>query len=91
MERKKLYIIIAVSLVVVVLMGFYLYFQVRKRQPEKAFNVGKTLEELLRTDLTAPATGSSGVAKEILNNLSAVGKKIPVVSEDIIKSLTAPK
>lgn len=91
MDKRKLYIIIGVSLVCVVLIGFYLFFQIKKNQPEKVLQVGKTLEELLRTDLTAPATGSASVAKEVLENLSAVGKKIPTVSEDIIKSLTAPK
>jgi hypothetical protein len=91
MERRKLYIIIAVSLIFVILIGFYLYFQSRKKQSEKSLNIGKTLEELLRTDLTAPTTSYTGVAKEIINNLSATGKKIPTISEDIIKSLTAPK
>lgn len=86
-EKRKVLVLIVSILII----GVILYFFIFK---EKTVEVGtqkeKTLEELL-DDLTAPTNGEkTEVSAEILESLTAPKKGIKV-SEDIIKSLTAPK
>jgi hypothetical protein len=90
MSKKKILIISAAIIIILFVFGFFYFVFVYKK--EEAGNIPRvrTLEEILKTDLTAPLSEIK-IPQEIIDKLSVFEKKkIPVVSEEIIKSLTAP-
>jgi len=87
-EKRKITVLI-LSLLIIGLLVYCFIFK-KAEKPETVSPVKeKTLEEFLG-DLTAPSNGEkTEVSAEILESLTAP-KKGSKVSEDIIKSLTAP-
>jgi len=91
---------IIVAVLVIVGLIFY-FFKKQKKEAEKQVFPQKTIEKILKEDLTAPATGEDiKIPEETIKELTAPNQKetkevpenvkIKEVPEDIIKNLTAP-
>jgi len=91
-DKKKALIIAGIIILILLILSFFSFLSSRKKEKEQEkFPEGRTLEEILKEDLTAPAGTEVNVPKEVINKLTAPKqKKNPPVPNDIIKSLTAP-
>jgi len=92
LNKKKILIIAVVIILILLILSFFSFLSSRKKEKEQErLPEGRTLEEILKEDLTAPAGTEVNVPKEVINKLTAPKqKKNPSVPEDIMKSLTAP-
>jgi len=90
---KKKSLIIAGIIILILLVLFFIYLLSKKKAIEegKYGPEGRTLEQILREDLTAPAGTDVNIPKEVMDQLTAPKqKKNPSIPDDIMKSLSAP-
>jgi flagellar basal body-associated protein FliL len=90
-DKKKILIIAAVIILIVLVLGFFYFLSSKKKEKERVGPKSRTLEEILREDLTALSGAEVKISQDLINKLSVPDKKkVPPVSEEIIESLTAP-
>jgi len=93
-SNKKSLLILGTVLIIAlfVFAGLIFYFSRKTQTPEAKAPAKPTQEEIIKS-LTVPAGPSKPVPKEVLKNLSAPSgnKAQKKISEDILKSLSAPK
>ena len=92
--NKKKILITAVIIILILLIFSFFYFIFFKKKGLGGETLGpksRTLEEIIREDLTAPSYAENKISQELINTISVPAKKkIAPVSAEIIKSLTAP-
>ena len=87
-KNLLLYLIIVVIILLITLFFWY-FFKTTKKEKEEP---ERTLEDILREDLTAPAGEIPQVSPETINNLSAPqGSQANKVEEEVIQALTPPQ
>ncbi len=91
LQRKKPLIFISIILILFAGSIVYLFFKI-KALKSAPVPKEKTMEEILET-LTAPEGNEplSAEERKTLETLTAPKKKTPPVSDDVLKSLTAPQ
>ena len=91
-DKKKALIIVGIIILILLFLSFIYFLSKKKTREEGIYGPGeRTLEQILREDLTAPTGTDVNVPKEVINKLTAPKqKKNPPVPDNIIKSLTAP-
>jgi len=90
-NKKKILITAVVIILILLILSFFYFISYRKKGMEQIGPKSRTLEEILREDLTAPSGSEAKISQDLINMLSVPSKnKVPPVSDEIIKSLTAP-
>ena len=85
-KNLLLYLIIVVIILLISLFFWY-FFKTTKQEVRE-----RTLEDILREDLTAPAGEIPQVSPETLNNLSALqDSQETKAEEELIQALTPPQ
>jgi len=91
-NKKKILITVVIIIVILLILSFFYFIFLKKQEQGEIFGPkSRTLEEILREDLTAPSDAENKISQDLINTISAPAKKkIVPVSAEIIKSLTAP-
>lgn len=90
-ERQRLFAGIGIAAGVIVVLAV-IYFIFPKTGGEKQNNnpLPRTLEQILKEDLTAPAGADASVSEELLDSVTAPEDNAAEVPKEIIESLSVP-
>lgn len=86
-SQKSVLIIISVLIILAVLI--YFLFIIKPAKEEKPAPAERTLEQILKEDLTAPLEELPLISEEVIESLTAPAPK-EEVPENILENLTAP-
>lgn len=90
-NKKKILIIAVIIILILLILSFFYFISFKKKEMERIGPKSRTLEEILREDLTAPSGAEVKISQDLINKLSVPAKKkIAPISDEIIESLTAP-
>jgi len=102
-NKKNIPYILGIIIVVLVVVGLvYYFYKQQAKETEKQILSEKTIEEILKKDLTAPTTEENiEISEEKIKDLTAPKQEetkessenidIKEVEKDILKKLTAPQ
>lgn len=87
--RKHVFIILIIIIIIGIL-SYFAYFQSMLKHFRVEKSQQRTLNEILEQDLTA-IEEPIGIPEEVLIDITSPTKESPEVSDEVIKSLTAPE
>ena len=89
-NKKILILIVIIAGLIVAGFVYFIYQKSISREKEKSLPKERTLEQILKQDLTAPSEKEFPVSEEVMKDLTAPQSK-EKIPQDILQNLTVPE